>query len=452
MGHYPLLNLKIAAILAIGTLILSFLAPIDQPEKDSNDTRSLALPIEPDTSASADSINAWPENNAEAGASPPEDTLNYARTTYVILQDDNLSNVFAKLNFQARDLQEILQADGSSALRRIVPGNQLELIKNQSGQTHILKYEVDPLNTLVATRLTKGFVIETIKKQLDIVTAHRAASISAKLPSLYKAGKKAGLSDNLIMELANLFQWDISFALDLRQGDKFSLVYQEHYVDGVKIADGKILAAAFSNSGKKHTALLYKNDKGDATYFSENGESLQKAFIRDPVHFSYVSSSFNLRRLHPIHKKVRPHRGTDYAARKGTPVVAAGDGKVHEASSNEASGNFIIINHGEQYVTKYLHLSGFARGIRAGKSVKQGQEIGYVGSTGWATGPHLHYEFLVSGVHRNPKTVGLPNAKPIPSAELQAFRLQTSPYLEQLAVLSREVDKGTLGAGSKTGK
>jgi len=450
MGHYPRSNLRLAALLAIGTLILGVMVPTDKPEDSSDHTISLALELEP-VSSTADNNNEA-EPAVENATSQSDDTPEHTKLSYIILQDDNLSAVFAKLNIPARDLQEILQANGSDTLRRIVPGNLLNLTQNEAEQIHSLEYKIDPLTTLVATRQTSGFVIETLKKQVVITTANHTASISEEFPSLYKAGKQAGLSDNLIMELANLFQWDISFALDLRYGDRFSLVYQEHYVDGIKIKDGKILAAEFSNSGKKYTALLYQRDNGDNTYFSENGKSLKKAFIRDPVHFSYVSSSFNLRRLHPIHKKVRPHRGIDYAARKGTPVVAAGDGKIYQASANEASGNFLVINHGEQYVTKYLHLSRFAKGMRAGKTVKQGQKIGYVGSTGWATGPHLHYEFLVSGVHRNPKTVGLPNADPIPDAELNTFRVQTSGYLRQLAALNKQIDQSGLDASSKTGE
>jgi murein DD-endopeptidase MepM/ murein hydrolase activator NlpD len=450
MGHYPRSNLRLAALLAIGTLALGVMMPTDRSEDSSNDTISLALELEP-TSLTADNKND-PEAAAKDASSQSDNNPEHIRLSYIILQDDNLSAVFAKLNIPARDLQEILLASGSDALRRIVPGNQLNLTQNKTGQIHSLEYKIDALRTLVATRKTSGFVIETVEKPVVIVTAKHTAGISEEFPSLYKAGKQAGLSDNLIMELANLFQWDISFALDLRYGDRFSLVYQEHYVDGIKVKDGKILAAEFSNSGKKYTALLYQRDNGDNTYFSENGKSLKKAFIRDPVHFSYVSSSFNLRRLHPIHKKVRPHRGIDYAARKGTPVVAAGDGKIYQASTNEASGNFLVINHGEQYVTKYLHLSRFAKGMRAGKKVKQGQRIGYVGSTGWATGPHLHYEFLVSGVHRNPKTVGLPNADPIPDAELNTFRLQTRGYLQQLAALNKGIDQTGLDASSKTGE
>lgn len=196
--------------------------------------------------------------------------------------------------------------------------------------------------------------------------------------------------------------------------------------------EGDIIGAQFKNLGKTHTAILFENKLGQKNYYTPSGGSMRKAFIRDPVHFSHVSSSFNLKRLHPIHKKVMPHRGIDYAANKGTPVLASGDGKVTIARQNNASGRYVVLRHGEQYQTKYLHLSAFAKGVRPGKSVKQGQVIGYVGATGWATAAHLHYEFLVNGVHRNPRTVKLPKANPISKAELAQFKKSTMPILARL--------------------
>jgi murein DD-endopeptidase MepM/ murein hydrolase activator NlpD len=239
------------------------------------------------------------------------------------------------------------------------------------------------------------------------------------------------------MELSYVFQWDISFALDLRQGDSYSLLFEESYLEGVKVRDGKILSAQFNNMGQTYTAVLYTAEDGTSSYYAADGKNLRKAFLRDPVHFSRVSSSFNLKRLHPIHKRVMPHRGIDYAARQGTPIVAAGDGKVSIARQNSSSGKYLVIQHGEQYQTKYLHLYKFGKGIRAGKRVRQGEVIGYVGSTGWATAPHLHYEFLVDGVHRNPRTVSLPQANPIKSSEKQRFVEQTASYIRRLESLSR---------------
>ena len=270
--------------------------------------------------------------------------------------------------------------------------------------------------------------------------------LRSSIPSQYEAGKEAGLSDTLIMNLSYVFQWDISFALDLRQGDSFTVLFEDVYVEGEKIRQGNILAAQFTNLGKTYTAVRYE-ENGRANYFTPEGRSLRKAFLRDPVHFSRVSSSFNMRRLHPIHKRVMPHRGIDYAASRGTPVVASGDGKVSIARQNNASGRYVVIQHGEQYTTKYLHLSAFAKGVRSGSKVKQGQTIGYVGATGWATAPHLHYEFLVDGVHRNPRTVKLPKANPIRNQKLDAFRQVTAPLLAQLQSVSGNSGLAQIGAG-----
>ena len=240
------------------------------------------------------------------------------------------------------------------------------------------------------------------------------------------------MSDKLIMELASLFQWDISFALDLRQGDQFFVIYEGIYTDDTLIQEGNILAAHFSNMGQQYEAYRYTDPSGKVGYFDADGISLRKAFIRDPVHFSHVSSRFNLNRMHPIHKRKMPHRGIDYAAARGTPVQAAGDGKVISATRNEASGKFIVLQHGERYTTKYLHLSNFAKNIRRGATVKQGQVIGFVGSTGWATGPHLHYEFLVAGTHQNPRTVKLPDAAPVAPIYEEDFQSHIAKLQSQL--------------------
>ena len=186
------------------------------------------------------------------------------------------------------------------------------------------------------------------------------------------------------------------------------------------------------NQGETYTAIRFETSDRGTSYFAPNGDSMRKAFLRAPVEFSRVSSNFNLRRVHPLFKTARPHRGIDYAAPRGTPILAAGDGKVLEASRTEPRGNYVIIQHGEQFVTKYLHLSKFAKGVRSGAKVKQGQTIGYVGATGWATGPHLHYEFLVNGVHQNPRTVSLPDAEPIDNQEMGRFKEQTNGYMALL--------------------
>jgi len=242
----------------------------------------------------------------------------------------------------------------------------------------------------------------------------------------------------VIMAMANVFGGVIDFVMDPRKGDQLHLVYEEHFLEGVKVRDGNILAASYTNRGKTHNAFRYVDSQGRTNYFSEDGVSMRRAFLLAPVDFTRVSSGFNLRRLHPIYKTIRPHRGIDYAAPRGTPVYAAGDGRVLKSGYTRANGNYVFIKHGEQYVTHYLHLH--KRKVSAGQSVAQGQVIGTVGSTGAATGPHLHYEFLVNGVHRNPRTIHkkLPKAKSLPEAEMPRYLAAISTISTQLAALQKD--------------
>ncbi|MDP5039696.1 MAG: peptidoglycan DD-metalloendopeptidase family protein, partial [Paraglaciecola sp.] len=212
----------------------------------------------------------------------------------------------------------------------------------------------------------------------------------------------------------------------LRAGDSFYVLYEEHFIDGEYIENGDIVAAQFVNQGETYTAIRHS----DGNFYTPDGRSLRKSFLRAPVNFKYISSNFNPNRFHPIQKRYKPHNGIDYRAAKGTPVVAAGDGKVIEAGYNRFNGNYVFIQHGENYTTKYLHFSKSA--VKNGAKVKQGQVIGYVGATGMAEAPHLHYEFLVDGVHRNPRTVALPKAQPIDKAEAKAFASISAQRLTQL--------------------
>ncbi|MFT5083575.1 MAG: murein DD-endopeptidase MepM/ murein hydrolase activator NlpD, partial [Lentisphaeria bacterium] len=237
---------------------------------------------------------------------------------------------------------------------------------------------------------------------------------------------------SLIMELADIFGWDIDFALDIRQGDQFKIVFEEEFLDGEKIANGNILAAEFINQNETFRAIRYVDSSGDVSYYTPEGESMRKAFLRAPLDFRRISDNFNPNRLHPVFKTVRAHRGTDYAANRGTPVWASGAGKVIASAYSSANGNYVVIQHGNNIQTKYLHLQ--KRHVKKGQKVKQKEKIGLVGSTGYATGPHLHYEFLISGVHRNPRTIvnKLPKAKSIGHVEMAQFLLQTTPIVAQL--------------------
>ena len=240
------------------------------------------------------------------------------------------------------------------------------------------------------------------------------------------------MEDSLVMELATIFGWDIDFALDIRTNDHFKVLYEEQFLQGEKLGNGPILAAEFTNQGTTFRAVRYVDDDGKGNYFTPDGKSMRKAFLRTPVELARISSHFNLRRKHPILNKIRAHKGTDYAAPRGTPIKATGDGRVVWVGTKGGYGRTVIIQHGQSYKTLYAHMNKYGRGIGSGKRVRQGQIIGYVGTSGLATGPHLHYEFHHNGVVRNPVSVRLPKAESIPKAELAAFKQQTQPIVAQL--------------------
>ena len=348
---------------------------------------------------------------------------------------DSLASIFLRNGFSSRDVHEITRTEHGKQLAEIFPGHRLAFTK--LGNTlETLTYSTDRLTSHTFHRDGDQFTAITQVFQPDRVTTYKHSSIDS---SLFVASQRAGLPDNLTMRLAQIFQWDIDFVLDIRPGDEFFVLFEELYFEGEFVGYGDILAAEFVNQGRRYRAVQYQTQSGRKDYFTPDGISMRKAFLRAPVEFSKISSRFNMRRLHPVRKTVRPHRGIDYAAPIGTPILAAGDGRINTATRNRANGRYIIINHGQQFVTKYLHLSKFARGIKAGKRVKQGQVIGYVGATGLVTGPHLHYEFLVNGVHMNPRTVALPKAKSIAKGELPQFALATRQHMLLLTAFSQQM-------------
>lgn len=437
MGPYPRTHFKAAIALAFLLVVVITMLPAQEKSKISRVPISLSIKEAP--------------TMASQRPGGVESTPAVPWTTVKIRSGDNLSIIFKKMGLKAQDLQAIVDIGTDvSALRKIAVGNSLGLQISPDGELLALRYNKNALESLLITKSGDGFVAFHDISEAEIIMAFETAKISTESPSLYHAGKKAGLSDNIIMKLSYIFQWDISFALDLRKGDSFVVIYEEIYVDGEKVKEGDILAARFQNMGKTYSAVLFQDKNGLKNYYTPEGRSMRKAFIRDPVHFSHVSSNFNLRRLHPIHKRLMPHRGIDYAANKGTPVLAAGDGKVTISRQNSASGKYIVIQHGEQYTTKYLHLSGFAKGVRQGRTVKQGQTIGYVGATGLTTASHLHFEFLVNGVHRNPRTIKLPEAKPIPAGNLAQFKSSTSTMLLRLASIAGTTNFATISSKSNS--
>lgn len=342
---------------------------------------------------------------------------------------DNLSLIFDRLQIKPAVLHEIMSLGNDVAiLKRLMPNHEMRL-RLEDGDLEGLQYDVSLTDTLHITKQGGQFIAETITTALETRTSEASGIITH---SLFLDAQRAGLSDPLIMQLVELYGWDIDFALDIRAGDRFYVIYEEKFKDGVKVQDGPILAAQFVNQDKPFRAVRYIHADGHTDYYNEHGFSMRKAFLRTPVNFSRISSKFSLGRKHPILNKIRAHRGVDYAAPTGTPVKATGDSIVTLAGNKGGYGRTVILRHGEKYSTLYGHLSRYARGIRNGTRVKQGQIIGYVGSSGLATGPHLHYEFRINGVHHNPLTVELPKALSIPKAIMADFRTQTLPILAQL--------------------
>ena len=315
-------------------------------------------------------------------------------------------------------------------LKRLRPGQALDFYIDNSGNLQRLEFRPDPLTTVSYKRKGNGFASSLEQTPLE----KRERSISGVIEnSLFMDGQKVGLSSRTIMRLAEIFGWDVDFALDIRNGDRFTVVYEELLQNGIKMRDGDVLAAEFINRGRVFRAVRFVTPKGATQYYTPDGRSMRKAFLRAPVRFARISSKFNLRRKHPILHKVRAHRGVDYAAASGTPIRATGDGRIQFRGRKRGYGNTIIIRHsGGTYSTLYAHMKGYARGLRSGTSVKQGQVIGYVGKTGLATGPHLHYEFRVRGVHKDPLRVRLPKSLPIASRYRNQFQRQARKLVSKL--------------------
>jgi murein DD-endopeptidase MepM/ murein hydrolase activator NlpD len=339
------------------------------------------------------------------------------------------------MGLSASLLHKIIHSSkAAKSLTNIRPGEVLHMELDQQRNLRSLTLERDKVHSLHIQADASGFLSSEQAKELEKRTAHTHGVIES---SLYLSAKQAGLPEASIMELAEIFGWDIDFALEIRSGDSFSVIYAEEYLNGEKLRTGPILAAEFINQGRSYRAVRYQDETGEADYYTPQGQSMQKAFLRAPVDFRRISSHFTRERWHPVLGKKRPHRGVDYAANTGTPVKAAGDGKVIHRSRKGGYGRTVIIQHANGYSTLYAHLSRYAKSARQGRRVKQGQIIGYVGQSGLATGPHLHYEFRVNGVHRNPLTVKLPDAEPIAKKYHADFILKTQPLVSQLDTLNR---------------
>ena len=353
--------------------------------------------------------------------------------TEEVQSGDTLSSVFERAGAGVSILYRLIANDDiKKPIEKIFPGQEFTfkfddqdtLIQVNFNATPLLSYQID-------IDEEKNGQISKLEKTPEIHTKYATAKID---DSLFMAGMEAGLSDNMIMQLATIFGWDIDFVMDIREGDEFSLLYEENYLNGEKLSDGPIIAARFMNRGREITAIRYTDESGRTDYFAPNGDSMRKAFLRTPMDVFRISSSFNPNRRHPVLNKIVAHKGTDYAAPVGTPIKATGDGKIIKAYYSSTYGNVVIIQHGAGIRTLYAHMSKFSKYSRVGNRIKQGQVIGYVGATGRVTGAHLHYEFQVHGVHKNPQTVDLPNAQPLAKEYLSDFEQYASNMVGQLGV------------------
>lgn len=354
--------------------------------------------------------------------------------TVTVRPGQSLSTIFDAQGIASDDWMALLKLGGDCLqLKRLNVGDQLKL-RVDGDQLVELSYEIDATRTLQVRRVDDGFESYTMTAALERRETTAGGIISS---SLFVDGQKAGVSARMLMDLAELFGYDVDFALDLRRGDRFAVVYDGYYKDGVKVRDGELLAAEFVNKDRVYRAVRHVDSAGNAAYYTPAGMSLRTAFIRTPIDFARISSPFNLQRRHPILNTIRAHKGVDYAAASGTPIKATGDGKVTFVGVKGGYGNVVIIQHGAQYQTLYGHLSRFRPGLTVGSRVQQSQVIGYVGQTGLATGPHLHYEFRINGHVVNPVTVALPRANSLDRTEMARFKTESTPWVAQMDRISQ---------------
>ncbi len=375
-----------------------------------------AVPVAQTTPADLPPEPAPPPPTQEAG-------LGFSTIEVVVSRNDTMDRLFRRFELNLADLASLRSLpDMRSQVDRLKPGERLVLI-HRGGELVGLERKLSDSETLKVTRDEHGFSSDVLENPLEIHTRTATATIQN---SLFQAANEAGLTDRVAFDLAEIFQYDIDFVLDIQQGDRFTVVYEEVFQDGEPLRIGNILAAKFVNAGREYRAVRYVDSEGRGQYYSPDGKSLRKAFMRAPVQFSRVSSRFNLSRRHPVLNRIRAHKGVDYAAPTGTPVRAAGEGRVRFVGQKGGYGNVIEIEHGSGVVTVYGHLSRFASKLHRGQRVDLAQVIGYVGQSGLATGPHLHYEYRVRGAHKNPQTVILPDAEPIAASERDRFMAATA--------------------------
>ncbi|HUN00264.1 MAG TPA: peptidoglycan DD-metalloendopeptidase family protein [Halothiobacillus sp.] len=405
--------------LSISAAIAPPEAPLAQRDATLLDRSPGALTAETDTPRAV---------TAEAHIEPNPDTTRTVR----VQSGDSLSVIFSRLGLSAQEASNVIAlGDQAAPLEKMRPGDTLDILISADQSLKSINYQIAPNQSLSIQRdadnqLTANQIVLPVETRLATAEGHIDSS-------LYQSAIDAGLSANMVLQLADIFGWKINFLKDVQNGDHFRLVYEEKFVQGKRVQTGNVMAAEFTNAGKVFQAVRYTTPEGKAGYYEPNGASLGRGFLRYPVEFSRISSKFSLARLHPIYDRIKPHKGVDFAAPTGTPIHAAGAGKVEFVGWQHGYGKVVKIKHDGGYETVYGHMSRFNDALKKGSTVAMGQTIGFVGMTGDATGPHLHYEFHVKGVYTDPLIAKMPEANPIPSKYRKDFLAQTQSVLDLMA-------------------
>ncbi|PVZ15777.1 MULTISPECIES: peptidoglycan DD-metalloendopeptidase family protein [unclassified Pseudomonas] len=421
------------------SLSLDMPSPSDSLKEQPLEATEASEQAEPSPFAEIDNPDAAPAAQAEPEAVQPDPQTH---RQVVVAKGDTLSTLFQKVGLSASDVQAALDSNPQAKqFTRLQRGQVLQFELSPDGQLQSLHSQLSRLESIRLNRKGDTFAFEKVVEKPVIRSAYAHGVINS---SLSLSAQKSGLSHTQVLDLANIFGYDLDFTQDIRQDDQFDVIYEQRVLDGKVIGTGSILSARFISRGKTYTAVRYTNKQGNSSYYTADGNSMRKAFVRSPVDFARISSRFSGARAHPILNKIRAHQGVDYAAARGTPIKATGDGKVILAGRKGGYGNTVIIQHGNTYRTLYGHMQGFAKGIRSGSAVKQGQVIGYIGTTGLATGPHVHYEFQVNGVHVDPLGQKLPMADPIAKGEKGRFMQQSQTLMARM-----DQERSTLVASSK---
>ena len=405
-------------------------------DPDAGGEFMVSPPSRPAGEAPESQVDTSPDSSQDSSQAPDDGLTAFVRdqewTIATVRKGDTLSQLFNRHDLNSTTAYRIAELEDAAPLLKIRPGQEIWLKKSETGGLGLLSYSMDSFTdlTIVPSEASFEVILETREPEIRINNAKAVIN-----SSLLGASSGAGVSLNTMYNFIAMFGWQVDFSMDLQKGDRFSVIYEELYLDEEKVGDGDIVAAEMVVSGKRYRAVRHVDEEGVANYYAPDGQGIKGTFLRSPLKFGYITSNFSKRRLHPIKKVWRAHNGVDYGAPRGTPIMATGDGSVEFAGRKNGYGKTVIIRHGGTYKTLYAHLSGYAKGIKSGARVSQGDIIGYVGATGLATGPHLHYEFQVNGIHKNPVTVKFPKSQSIDERYLADFKRSAGIWVAELEYL-----------------